>query len=162
MRAFVVDVNVAIVANGGSPQADIDCLSACVDALRDIVKNGVIVLDDGMIILKEYMGHLSLKGQPGLGDAFMQWVWENQSVESRCERVGLTQTGDVEDEFLQFPDDPELRNFDCSDRMYVAVALGSQKNPAILNAVDTDWWNHRIALERNGVRIQFLCPQNMQ
>lgn len=163
MSAYVVDVNVAIVANGNkSPQADMDCLLACVNALKEIVGNGVIVLDNGMRILKEYQRYLSPAGQPGVGDAFMKWVWDNQGVVNRCERVVLTQIEDVEDEFLQFPDDPEMRGFDQSDRMYVAVALVSQKNPEILNAVDTDWWNHRIALERNGVRLRFLCPQHMQ
>ncbi|MBI4667587.1 MAG: hypothetical protein HY747_00110 [Elusimicrobia bacterium] len=117
MNAFVVDVNVAIVANGNkSPQADMDCISACASALQDIVENGAIVLDNGMRILKEYQQYLIPAGQPGLGDAFMQWVWENQSVANRCERVVLTPIRDVEDEFLQFPNDPELRDFDRSDR----------------------------------------------
>ena len=162
MRAFVVDVNVAIVANANkSPQANLDCMSACVSALQDIVANGVIVLDADMRILDEYMQHLSLAGQPGLGDAFMRWVWENQSVTLRCERVDLTLISGVEGEFQQFPSDPDLRGFDRSDRKYVAVALASQKSPEILNAVDTDYWNHRIALRKNRVRLRFLCPQNM-
>ena len=139
-----------------------DCMSACVSALQDIVANGMVVLDNGMRILDEYLRHLSLAGQPGLGDAFMQWVWENQAVAERCERVALSLIGGVENEFQQFPIDPALRDFDHSDRKYVAVALASKKNPEVLNAVDTDWWNHRIALQRNGVRLRFLCPQHMQ
>lgn len=163
MSAFVVDVNVAIVANGNeSPQANLACMSACVSALQDIVANGMVVLDDGMRILKEYQRYLSPAGQPGLGDAFMRWVWENQCVAEKCERVALTLIGGVEDKFHQFPKDANLKGFDRSDRKYVAVALTSQKNPEILNAVDTDYWNHRIALRKNGVRLRFLCPQNMQ
>ena len=89
MKAFVVDVNVAMVTNGRSPQANDDCLLACLDALEAVYRDGIIVLDDGMRILSEYMGHLNMAGQPGPGDFFMKWVWENQAVSSRCERVPL-------------------------------------------------------------------------
>ena len=42
-----------------------------------------------------------------------------------------------------------------------AVALGSVNAPEVLNATDRDWWDYREALERNGVRIVFLCPERM-
>lgn len=161
MSAFVVDVNVAIVANGRLSHADAACISACVAALINIHDNGRIVLDDSMRILSEYMDHLSMAGQPGIGDAFMQWVWQNQAVESRCERVLLKSNPDDPDVFSEFPADPDLQTFDPSDRKYVVVALGSQERPEVLNAVDTDWWVHREALERNGICIGFLCPEHM-
>jgi hypothetical protein len=162
MRAFVVDVNVAMVANGRSPQANDDCLLACIDALETVYYAGMIVLDDGMRILSEYMGHLSMAGQPGPGDFFMKWVWENQAVPSRCERAPLACRSDDSDDFEAFPDDPALRGFDRSDRKYVAAALASRNRPEILNAVDTDWWHHRTVLARNGIRLQFICPQHMR
>jgi hypothetical protein len=28
----------------------------------------------------------------------------------------------------------------------------------VVNAVDSDWWEYREALERNGVRVECLCP----
>ncbi len=162
MRAFVVDVNVAIVANKKSSHADTNCISACVDALISIHSSGKIVLDDGMRILNEYMRKLSMAGQPGVGDAFMKWVWEHQAVGSRCERVHLTQNSSDPDDFLEFPADPDLGTFDRSDRKYVAVARVSSNHPQVLNAVDTDWWHYREALERNGIRLRFLCPQHME
>jgi len=161
MRAFVVDVNIAIVANGRSSHADVGCISACVAALINIHDNGKIVLDDGMKILYEYMAQLSMAGQPGIGDAFMRWVWEHQAVDSRCERVFLKPNPDDPDGFLEFPTDPDLRTFDPSDRKYVVVALGSRARPVVLNAVDTDWWEHRVALTKNGIHLRFLCPQHM-
>lgn len=162
MNAFVVDVNVAIVANGRAPHADTICVSACVDALIHIHEAGKIVLDDGMRILSEYMAHLSMAGQPGIGDAFMQWVWQHQAVDSRCERVPLKPKPGNPEGFLGFPADPDLHGFDPSDQKYVVVALGSREHPEVLNAVDTDWWNHREALERNGIRLRFLCPQHVE
>jgi len=162
MSAFVVDVNVAMVANLRASHADRKCVTACVDALEGICHQGIIVLDDGMRILSEYMNNLSMAGQPGVGDAFLKWVWENQAVATRCEKVALECRSTAPDAFVLFPDDPDLRHFDPSDRKYVAAALASAHKPQVLNAVDTDWWTHRDALRRNGVRLRFLCPQHMR
>lgn len=160
MAAFVVDTNVPIVANVRS-HADPSCVIACVDALLSVRSGGVIVLDDSMRILDEYMDHLSLSGEPGAGDAFMKWVWTVQADENQCERVSLTplkENGSAD--FAEFPDDPDLATFDRSDRKFVATALASLNNPVILNAVDSDWAECHDALVRNGLSIRFLCPQH--
>jgi hypothetical protein len=162
VKAFVVDVNVAIVANGRSSQANDDCRLACIAVLETVCRDGMIVLDDGMRILSQYMGQLSMAGQPGLGDFFMKWVWENQAVPCRCERVAIECKGDNPDDFDAFPEDPDLRGFHRKDRMYVAVAITSRNDPDVLNAVDTGWWHHRDALLRNGVHLRFVCPQHMR
>ena len=161
MPAFVVDTNVPIVANGRS-HADPACVIACVDALLGVRSDGVIVLDDAMRILSEYMNSLSLAGEPGAGDAFMKWVWSVQADESRCERVVITQRSkDDPDDFAEFPDDPDLAAFDRSDRKFVAAALASLRQPVILNAVDPDWAESHGALVRNDLTIHFLCPQHV-
>jgi hypothetical protein len=161
MSAFVVDTNVPVVANGNSEQADPDCVIACVDALEAVYGGGVIVLDDAMRILDEYRRNLSMSGQPGAGDLFMKWVWSIQSVVKRCEQVHLTPRHNEPDNFTEFPDDPELAQFDLSDRKFVAVALASRRRPTILNAVDPDWADHHSALRRHAVKVTFLCPQHV-
>lgn len=47
--------------------------------------------------------------------------------------------------------------FDRSDRKFVAVSMPSLNQPSIANAVDSDWWDACEALEKVGVRIEFLC-----
>jgi hypothetical protein len=158
LNSFVIDTNVAVVANRRSPQARPSCVLACVNALDKLVKAGRIVLDDQSEILDEYRKNLSLSGQPGLGDAFFKWVWQNQATIERCERVVIRSKGSGAKDYIGFPDDPSLRGFDPSDKKFVAVALGSRNNPEVLNAVDRDWWDFRTALKRCGVRIKFLCP----
>lgn len=161
MAAFVVDTNVPVVANGRS-HADPDCVIACLDVLLEVASHGVIVLDDAMRILNEYLSHLSLAGQPGPGDSFMKWVWNVQADDSQCERVSLTPKYESGAEsFEEFPDDPDLGDFDRSDRKFVAVALASVRAPLILNAVDSDWAESHEALVRNGVTVRFLCPQHV-
>ena len=158
MKSFVVDTNVAVVASRRSPQAGPACVLACVDVLEQIAKSGRIVLDDKSRILDEYMRNLSLSGQPGLGDAFFKWVWQNQANTARCERVVIHPKPGLEEDYTEFPADAELRRFDRSDRKFVAVAMGSRYATEILNAVDRHWWDYRISLERYGLRITFLCP----
>lgn len=156
MNAWVVDSNVPIVANGRSSQASADCVLQCIDALEK-ARKGLICMDDGFAILSEYMKNLSSSGQPGPGDAFMKWVFQNQAVPECCERVRISRTDDDFENYQEFPDDPDLSTFDPSDRKFVAVALASEQSPTILNAVDSDWWNARGALMRHRVTIDFLC-----
>jgi len=165
LKSFVVDTNVAVVANQHrSPQAGLTCILACIDALDRIKQRGRIVIDRQLCgffqsrILDEYRGNLSLSGQPGLGDAFLRWVWDNQATAERCEQVEIHPRGNSGEDYEEFPDDPTLRRFDPSDRKFVAVAIGSKNSAEILNAVDPDWWEHRVALKRCGVRVKFLCP----
>jgi hypothetical protein len=161
MPTFVVDTNVPMGANGKS-HADPACVIACIDVLSAIVADGVVVLDDAMRILTEYMDHLSLSGEPGVGDEFMKWVWTVQADETRCERVPLTSNYENGMEnFAEFPDDPGLADFDPSDRKFVAVASASLRAPTVLNALDTDWAESHDALVRNGLTIRFLCPQHV-
>ncbi|MCO6453922.1 MAG: hypothetical protein J5I93_01290 [Pirellulaceae bacterium] len=157
MSAFVVDTNVAVVANGRTPQAGPACVSACIAALRT-AREGIVVLDDGLRILREYMNNLSMSGQPGAGDLFLKWVFDNQAVADQCELVPLTQQSEDQDDFAEFPVDDALAHFDRSDRKFVAVAIGSNNAPEVLNAVDSDWWNFRHALSNHGIQLKFPCP----
>jgi hypothetical protein len=156
-----MDTNVAVVANGKTPQAGDDCVEACVTALLELRERRQILVDDGALIFEEYRRHLSPSGQPGLGDAFFKWLWDNQCNPDHCRQIRITAANDGR-VFDEFPDDPALADFDPSDRKFVAVALASGERPPILNASDTDWWNHREALSRNGVEVRFLCPELME
>ncbi len=162
MTAVVVDVNVPIVANGKTEQADLDCVEACLTALVEARNQGVIVFDSQHRILAEYRKYLSPSGQPGPGDLFMKWVWTNQTNPSHCEQVDITVRDGDEEDFEEFPDDPTLANFDRADRKYVAVVIASQRCPKLLNASDTDWWDYRTPLQNHGVEIDFLCPGLMK
>lgn len=159
--AVVVDTNVAVVANRNTEQAGQDCVSACIDTLRQIIQDEkyIILLDDGSLIFDEYLKNLSLSGQPGFGDFFIKWLWESQTDERYCRTVPVT----AHDErgFEEFPDDPDLASFDWDDRKFVAVAVASKSGPRVLNASDTDWRDYREPLRRNGVEVDFLCPELM-
>jgi hypothetical protein len=122
---------------------------------------GTIVLDKDGWILKEYRDNLRSDGQPGVGDAFLKWVYNYQWNPQRCDRVRISPVAAGTD-FAEFPKDPALTGFDLADRMFVAAACAHPGNPPILNAVDTDWWVFRDALLRNGVRLEFLCETDLR
>ena len=160
--AKIVDTNVPVIANGGQKQASLDCEMACIEALLELKDRGHLVLDDADLIYDEYRRHLSLSGQPNPGDEFMKWVNDVRHTASRCSRVRLTQRGASSTDFEEFPDSPELRGFDPSDRKFVAVALAHGDGASVQVAVDRGWWMHRKALNRWSVQLEFLCPDDMK
>ena len=155
----VIDTNVAVVANGKTEQAGPPCRLNCIAKLSEIRDECRVLLDNSNLIIEEYRNLLSFSGQPGLGDAFFKWLFDNQANPEHCRRVVVNLHADRE--FEEFPDDPSLSGFDHDDRKFVAVALASGTGPTILNASDTDWWDYRHELRRYGVEVDFLCPELM-
>lgn len=155
-NAVVIDTNVAMVANGEAEQAGSQCQENCITALEQIFQGKTILLDAGYLIMEEYLSNLNLSGQPGAGDRFFKQLWQNPQ---HCRVVAITPH--PERGFVEFPDDAALAGFDRSDRKFVAVAVASGANPPVWNASDTDWWQHRDALEKHGVAVHFICPELM-
>ena len=155
-----MDTNVLFVANGKTEQAGPECQEACNHALVQVQAGRRTLLDEMGHILEEYRKSLDTAGQPDLGTEFFFWLWDNQSKLEHCRKVPISDHADRE--FAEFPNDPRLSNFDADDRKFVAVALASETGPELLNATDTDWWNHRQALEENGIYLVFLCQELME
>ena len=68
-----MDTNVAVVANGKAQQADQHCILKCIDRLRHI-RDECLLLDNRNLILDEYRKNLNPSGQPGPGDRFFSWL----------------------------------------------------------------------------------------
>ncbi|MEX2316034.1 MAG: hypothetical protein WD669_02710 [Pirellulales bacterium] len=158
MNRVVIDTNVAVVANRRAAQAGPKCVLACIDALSNTIEQSVVILDRSGTILSEYLRNLSFAGQPGAGDAFFKWLWQNQSNPKHCELVDIHEQSQSADDFLEFPHDSRLSGFDRSDRKFVAVSIACHHRPPICNAVDSDWWLYREILASHGVQVDFLCP----
>jgi hypothetical protein len=163
-QKIFIDSNVPKTSNRtDTPQAGLDCVSACVELIKNLVddkKASVLVIDDGWRILNEYKGQLRSSGQRDVGGAFLKWALTNWANPERCERVTITPT-EGERGFYEFPDAPGLAGFDPSDRKFVAVALAHPEHPPIANATDSDWWHYRRPLAECGVTVDFLCPELM-
>jgi hypothetical protein len=133
--------------------------AACAGALHEVTRSGVLTIDEGGLIFAEYKGYLSFAGAPGAGDVFFKWLADNRHRPDRVAIVVLAEDPNRPGEFAAFPADPALAGFDHSDRKFVAAALTHPDKPPVLNAVDSDWWDYRIALLTNGVTVRFLCGE---
>ncbi len=150
MARYVIDTNVAIVANGAQ-NVTIECQLAAVETLRNVVNNGVIVVDAAGEIREEYRRHLNPRGQPGVGDRFYLEVINCHP--DRTVQVDLPKREDGE--FQDLPQAVIDAGFDPSDRKFAAAAKKS--NSPIYNATDSDWVKEQQVIEAAGIEIVFLC-----
>ena len=159
--AVIVDTNVAVVANGQSPQASPNCVDTCINRVERIIRGEErSVLDNRWIILSEYMRNLRSSGEPGAGDRFLLWLLRNK--DTQCDLVSITPVNGSDNTFEEFPDDPALDGFDPADRKFVAVACAHSEMPPILQAVDSKWLDFDDAFRRNGVTVTFICEDDIQ
>jgi hypothetical protein len=113
-------------------------------------------LDMGGEVLQEYENNLNRTYPLGVMATFFVELQSNLGVPQRCRSVALTQNADRI--YEEFPSDVALAAFDRADRKFVAVALACGADPAVLNAVDSDWWDYRVPLAANGVNVLCICP----
>ncbi len=157
MSTFVIDTNVLRVSNGQSSHASLTCVAACIGTLIDIRNAHRSAVDAEGHIFAEYFKNASRSGQPGVGDSFAKWLWDNQGVSKHCELVRTHPEDAAGREFEVFRSNEALDEFDLSDRKFVMVALNSGFRPKVLNAVDSDWAIFADALVLAGVVVQELC-----
>lgn len=147
---FAVDTNLLIVANGRNTNASAACRLASIDFLASLIKTGRIVIDEAGLVEEEYRKNLDL-GQPGVGNLFFQHFVAAAS--SRLERIPLAVN--ASGDFADFTCKGDLKNFDRSDRKF--GALSKVAKCPVANATDSDWLDMKPALEKDGVRIHFVC-----
>lgn len=160
-KKCLVDTNVPKIANlATQPDFDTDiaaaCVLACVEAIEHVIQGDCLVIDAGDEIFDEYRQQLSMRGQPGVGDRFMKWVYDNRWRLPASHRVTIRKNGESYDEF---PDHDGLNDFDRSDRKFVATANAHPTKPPILQATDSKWWGWKNALADVGITVHFLCPE---
>jgi hypothetical protein len=157
VRRVVVDTNVPIVANGrpdpsnGGRSPALACRLAAIDFLEETLRTRRILLDMAGEIQAEYRRHLDPRGQPGVGDRFYLQIL--MSAPAHVERIDLPRG--VDGAYHDFPIDPELKEFDQSDRKFAALAR--RTGAPVANATDSDWVAHRAVLAKHGINVRFLC-----
>lgn len=158
MTFYVVDTNVAIVANSRDDTYNVECQIACVEKIRTIcaTTRHRVVLDDIGEILDEYRTYLNASGQPGVGDFFYRHLINFRGNHKRVVEASLAKDA-ATGQYVDFPSSADLANFDLEDRKFVAVA--NVTGATIVNAVDSDYSEFKDALKAAGIKIKELCPQ---
>ena len=155
MSVSVVDTNVILVANEAHEGVSPECVIACVERLNQLMKSGVLVIDDQFRILNEYLKKTSPRAAKGVGDLFVQWALRHKEQTDRVQQVALTERGP--NQYLEFPSSELETRFDPSDRMFVAVAHSHTGSPVVLQAADCKWLAWWQELKACGVEVEFLC-----
>lgn len=158
MNATVIDTNVLLVANGSHADVSPACRKVCVERLLQHQHSGVVVIDDGYRILREYQNKTRPNQPKGVGDAFLKWLLQQAGNPARVHRVPLTEVN--ADEFAEFPDQALQPVFDPPDRKFAAVAHAHPDKPPIWQAADCKWLNWWQPLLAKGVTVDFLCPED--
>jgi hypothetical protein len=159
MPAVVIDTNVLLVANGSHENVSLACQAECVRRLLAQQQSGVTVIDDAYAILLEYQNKTKPNQPKGAGDAFLKWLLQNQGNAARVHRVTITET--APDTYREFPDAALQPQFDAADRKFAAVAYAHPERPPVLQAADCKWLDWWPALQKKGVNVAFLCPDDV-
>lgn len=160
-RRCVVDTNVVGTAEGANPTAGASCRLASAQALQAVMKRGHLFIDDGGLIVAEYVGAVGA-GQPEAGGAFVKWVLQNQWVDARVTRVAVTPQTGAATGFRELPAPLAGTAYDPSDEKFLAVAAAHPERPPVLQSFDSKWWGWQESLHACGVTIHFLCPEEIE
>jgi hypothetical protein len=159
MAEVVIDTNVLRVASQHHQDVSPLCVLACIERLQHIQAKDCVVIDAAFHILGEYQRRLDANKGKGVGEAFLKWLLQNQANPNRVQRVALTEH--AENDYAEFPDPALAAEFDPPDRKFVAVAHAHPKKPLVLQATDSKWLRWHGRLQQHGVRVEFLCPQDI-
>lgn len=159
MSLAVIDTNILLIANNQHAAASPECVEACIQCLLTIQNGGTIVIDEGYRILSEYQNKTRLNPPKGVGDVFLKWLLRNTGKANLVQQVAITET--TMDSFAEFPDATLQPDFDPPDRKFAAVAHAHPDKPSIWQGGDCKWLNWWEALQAYGVRVEFLCPDDV-
>lgn len=155
----VVDTNVILAANGAHAELSAACVDECIAALQELMAGGVVVIDDAFHILSEYQHKTSASAGKQAGDVFLKWLLRNCGNPAFCQQVTLHEY--AENCFAEFPLPGLEKQFDPSDRKFVATANAHPGKPVILQAADSKWLNWFRQLQDAGIHVQFLCHDDL-
>lgn len=155
----VIDTNVLYVAEGLHTEASEECILSCVQQLQSIMRSSTVVIDDGYRVLGEYQNKLNPNRGKGVGTAFLKWVLQNSANSCAVFCVPLTEV--AEHRFAEFPVPALEQSFDPPDRKFPAVSNAHPAKPPILQAVDCKWLRWWPGLAAAGIKVVFLCPDDV-
>lgn len=157
----VLDTNILYAADEPN---DEKCQRTCIQRIKAIVDGHQrLAIDKTRFILKEYRKNFESLPDRSYRRQFLIWIY--RYLHTHCLLVDPEPIDDSGANFRLFPSDPDLAEFHLDDRKFVVVAIAAQQVTGqvvpILNATDTDWCEYHAELQRNNVRVLFLCPHRM-
>lgn len=154
---IIMDTNVA--AKAATPieeckDEELNLQKECMVFIKDFVDNpgSKLVLDADYEISKEYRNRISMNTPAG--KKFWRWFNSYQSRISAADFVKLEK--DAEGNYKMFPTEERTKEFDLSDRKFIALARTHSEHPPVVEAADGKWLGYKDVFEEYGVHIEFL------
>jgi hypothetical protein len=150
---FVVDTNVWVMPDREVDTLDTVALLNCAETCRSWLHTlctgeHEAVVDDVYAILGEYRPKLR---RGGFSEKLLNTLMKTNRLIYRAQAVHPDGTPVL-------PLVPELARLDASDQKFAAVALASTPPTPIVDATDSDWKQHGLALKQVGLIVIELCP----
>jgi hypothetical protein len=155
---YIVDTNIFIAANGKADQLAENDANKCRLFVGSLFSDTTISLDLQGEIFNEYFNHMNWSGQPGIGDAFVKYLWDRQYNKTICEKVDIKK--DKNGIYKQLRDKKDLLLFDPNDHKFIAVYLGSKNSAVICNACDSDWENNKLLLSKYQINVYEILQRD--
>lgn len=157
----IIDTNVPLTAAGMNENATTTCKQTCVN-LVNLVRNRAvcIVIDRDGEVLREYANKVRLQRNLSLDLAglFLIYIRSNAGYRDRVRQILLRKDNG---EYVDWPQDKKLADFDRNDRKWVALARAftreEDRSAPIAYAIERDWDKHRNTLTSHGVELEPLC-----
>ena len=163
MSKIVLDTNVPTIASI-SPQLcqdkELVMQKKCVEYIGNLVKckETKLVLDADFEILKEYQKNVCKNSN--IGKIFFKWLYSyyNQIQPEDIVKLQKNKFG----QYIDFPYDENTKNFDESDKKFIALSNAHAEKPPIIEASDGKWLGYEAAFAKYGIVIEFLDREYAQ
>jgi len=159
-KCYIIDTNIIIAANGETDHLTKPEKDKCKQFIASLFNNSIISFDLQGEIFYEYFKYVNRSGQPNIGDVFVKYLWDRQNNSNHCEKVDIERN--KKGIYKQFNKKEDLLDFDSNDQKFIAVHIGSKKNPVICNASDSDWENSKALLMKYNINVlEILKEENI-
>ncbi|WP_373212751.1 hypothetical protein [Ruminococcus sp. 5_1_39BFAA] len=163
MNRIILDTNVpakASVAPDSCPNEELKMQRACMEYVGKLTmgQEKKLVLDLGHEIWKEY--HNNVCKDSNMGKLFFRWLYNYYAAILPQDHIKLDK--DENGQYVDYPYDSETKEFDESDKKFVALANAHAEKPPIIEAADGKWLGYEEAFAKYGIHIEFLDREYAQ
>lgn len=157
MSKIILDTNVPVKASVSPavcPPDELEMQKACMEYMGKLIqtRNTRLVLDLDYEILKEYRNNVC-KNSP-MGMLFLTWL--NNYLGTILSEDFIKLEKNESGQYIDYPYDEDTKDFDESDKKFVALANVHAEKPPIIEAADGKWLGYENAFAKYGIHIEFL------
>ena len=158
----ILDTNVpvkAATAPNMCPSDELSVQRKCMEYVNSLITGTTkLVLDVDYEIIREYRNNIDKSSNMGI--LFLKWLDQYLGKIDMDDLLKLKK--DKSGEYESYPLDEETKDFDSSDKKFIALANLHPEKPPIIEGTDGKWWGYIAAFKKYGIRVYFLDEEYAQ